>query len=61
MSNYFKVERVEYVWQRSGKPVRVPSYRRPLSGVINPLLQAGFILEQTLEPLPTQEFRERDP
>ena len=61
MSNYFKVERVEYVWRGFGKPVNVPSYRRPLSGVINPLLQAGFILDQILEPLPTQEFYERDP
>jgi SAM-dependent methyltransferase len=61
MSNYFKVERVEYVWRGFGKPVNVPSYRRPLSGVINPLLRAGFILEQILEPLPTDEFLERDP
>lgn len=61
MSNYFKVERVEYVWRGFGKPVNVPSYRRPLSGVINPLLQAGFILEQILEPIPTEEFWERDP
>jgi ubiquinone/menaquinone biosynthesis C-methylase UbiE len=61
MSNYFKVEQVEYVWRGFGKPVSVPSYRRPLSGVINPLLQAGFILEQILEPIPTEEFWERDP
>jgi ubiquinone/menaquinone biosynthesis C-methylase UbiE len=61
ISNYFKVERVEYVWRGFGKPVSVPSYRRPLSGVINPLLQAGFILDQILEPLPTDEFWERDP
>jgi len=61
MSNYFKVEQVEYVWRGFGKPVSVPSFRRPLSGVINPLLQAGFILEQILEPIPTEEFWERDP
>jgi SAM-dependent methyltransferase len=61
MSNYFKVERVEYVWRGFGKPVRVPSYRRPMSAVINPLLKAGFILDQILEPLPTQEFKEEDP
>jgi ubiquinone/menaquinone biosynthesis C-methylase UbiE len=61
MSNYFKVERVEYVWRGFGKPVNVPSYRRPLSGVINPLLQAGFILDQILEPLPIEEFYEKDP
>jgi ubiquinone/menaquinone biosynthesis C-methylase UbiE len=61
ISNYFKVERVEYVWRGFGKPVRVPSFRRPLSAVINPLLKAGFILDQILEPLPTQEFKEEDP
>lgn len=61
MSNYFKVERVEYVWRGFGEPVRVPSYRRPMSAVINPLLKVGFILEQILEPLPTQEFKDEDP
>ena len=61
MSNYFKVERVEYVWRGFGEPVTVPSYRRPLSAVINPLLKAGFILEQILEPIPTEEFWEKDP
>jgi ubiquinone/menaquinone biosynthesis C-methylase UbiE len=61
ISNYFKVERVEYVWRGFGMPVRVPSYRRPLSAVINPLLKAGFILDLILEPLPTREFKEEDP
>ena len=61
MSNYFKVERVEYVWRGFGKPVNVPSYRRPLSEVVNPLLKAGFILDQILEPLPIEEFYEKDP
>jgi ubiquinone/menaquinone biosynthesis C-methylase UbiE len=61
MSNYFKVELVEYTWRGFGTPVRVPSYRRPMSEVINPLLRSGFTLEQILEPLPTQEFWEKDP
>ncbi len=60
-SNYFHVERVEYTWRGFGKPVSVPSYRRPLSAVINPLLRAGFILDQVLEPLPTAEFKQQDP
>jgi hypothetical protein len=60
-SIYFDVERVEYVWNGFGEPVRVPSYRRPMSAVINPLIRAGFILEQILEPLPTEEFRQEDP
>ena len=54
--NYFKVELVEWIWRDFGKPVIVPSYRRPLSGVINPLIQAGFTLDAILEPLPTHEF-----
>jgi hypothetical protein len=55
------VERVEYVWRGFGKPVSVPSYRRPLSEVVNPLLKVGFILDQILEPLPIEEFYEKDP
>lgn len=54
--NYFNIELVEYTWRGFGKPVTVPSYRRSLGGVINPLLQAGFTLEHLLEPWPTHEF-----
>jgi SAM-dependent methyltransferase len=60
-SNYFDVELVEYTWRGFGKPVSVPSYRRPLSAVVNPLLRVGFILDQILEPLPTAEFKEKAP
>ena len=61
MSNYFKIELVEYTWTGFGDTVRVPSYRRPMSAVINPLLKVGFVLDQILEPLPTEEFYEKDP
>jgi hypothetical protein len=61
ISNYFDVELVEYTWRGFGEPVNVPSYRRPLSEVINPLIRAGFVLDQVLEPLPTAEFKEQDP
>jgi SAM-dependent methyltransferase len=60
-SNYFEIERVEYIWRGFGGAVRVPSYRRPLSAVINPLIRAGFTLEQILEPLPTEEFKQKAP
>jgi ubiquinone/menaquinone biosynthesis C-methylase UbiE len=60
-SNYFEVELVEYEWTGFGEPVRVPSYRRPLSEVINPLVRAGFVVERILEPVPTEAFRQRDP
>jgi ubiquinone/menaquinone biosynthesis C-methylase UbiE len=60
-SNYFEIHQVVYTWRGFGTPVRVPSYRRPISTVINPLITAGFILDQILEPLPTQEFAQHDP
>lgn len=41
--------------------VLVPSYRRPMQAVINPLIRAVFTLERILEPLPTQEFRLKEP
>jgi SAM-dependent methyltransferase len=54
--NYFEVdERVED-WG-----VDVPHYPRPLSAVVNPLLDAGFRLEELVEPRPTDRFREKDP
>ncbi|MES2463116.1 MAG: methyltransferase domain-containing protein, partial [Armatimonadota bacterium] len=59
---YFEVEYVECVWRGFGPtPVTMPSYRRPLSEVLNPLLNAGLILEKLVEPLPTVEFAAADP
>ena len=60
-SNYFHVERVEYPWTGFGMRINMPSYRRPLAEVINPLLGAGFTLEKILEPQPTDEFKRADP
>ena len=59
--NYFETELVHWEWRGFGIPVRVPSYRRSLSGVLNPLLEAGFVVERILEPVPTDDFREAEP
>jgi len=59
--NYFKTELVDYEWTGFGTPVCVPSYRRPLGAVINPLLEAGFALERILEPIPTEQFKREVP
>jgi len=59
--SYFTTEVVEYTWRGFGFPVRVPSYRRPLGALINPLLEAGFMLDRIIEPVPTEEFKLRDP
>jgi len=59
--SYFQNEMVELEWTGFGIPVRVPAYRRPLNAVLNPLLKAGFVLEQIIEPIPTEEFKLADP
>ena len=60
-SNYFDTDLVEYTWRGFGTQVNVPSYRRPLSAVINTLIQAGFAIDYLLEPRPTEEFKAADP
>ncbi len=60
-SNYFHVERVTYTWRGFGDPVTVPSYRRPLAEIIDPLMDTGFKLEKVLEPLPTEDFKAKAP
>jgi SAM-dependent methyltransferase len=59
--NYFDIELVEEEWRGFGTPVRVRFYRRSLQDVLNPLLEAGFVLERILEPRPTEEFRLAEP
>lgn len=56
--NYFETEAASYRWTGFGDPVDVPWYRRPLSEVVNPLIEAGFILDRLLEPRPAKEFQE---
>ena len=59
--DYFSVEQVECTWTGFGIDISMPSYRRSLQEVIMPVLNAGLILEQVLEPLPTDAFKEADP
>jgi SAM-dependent methyltransferase len=60
--NYFATELVGCEW-KGFEPVRVymPSFRRPLSALLNPLADAGFHLERIIEPKPTEEFERADP
>jgi len=59
--DYFKTERGEMTWTGFGVDVVMPSYRRPLEAMIEPLHEAGFLVERILEPRPTEEFRRADP
>ncbi len=59
--NYFKTEVVGCTWHGFGVPVYIAGYRRPLSALLNPLIEAGFVVDRVLEPLPTEEFKKADP
>ena len=58
--NYFELEQVEMEWGGFGRRVRVPYYRRLLCAMLDPLLEAGFVLERLLEPRPVPEFKKHD-
>lgn len=53
---YFETEREVKEWS-----VDVPYYRRPLSAMLNPIVDAGFEIDEVAEPQPTTAFRERCP
>ncbi|MEZ6093377.1 MAG: class I SAM-dependent methyltransferase [Pirellulaceae bacterium] len=60
-SQYFAVEQVSCVWKGFGKNVEMPSFRRSLSEILMPVIEAGFHLDQIVEPRPTDDFRRADP
>jgi ubiquinone/menaquinone biosynthesis C-methylase UbiE len=60
-NNYFSIEQVQCAWTGFGKRVVMPSVRRSLQEVFMPVIEAGFIIQQVVEPLPTEQFRYADP
>lgn len=59
---YFETELVEDVWGSFGTPkVKVQFFNRPLSEMILPLHSAGFLVEQIVEPRPTEACKEQNP
>jgi ubiquinone/menaquinone biosynthesis C-methylase UbiE len=61
VGSYFDTHYTTCKWRGFGEPFDMPYYQRSLSEQINPILEAGFILERILEPLPTDEFKRVDP
>jgi len=51
-ADYYEVERYHRVWGEGDDRTELPCYRRPLSGVLDPLFEAGFVLEDLSEPAP---------
>lgn len=59
--NYHERERVTATWNAFGMEVDVPAYRRPFSAILDTVSEAGFQLDELLEPTPTEEYRDANP
>jgi len=53
---YFSVQQLEEDWLVFG--LKIPAYRRPLGAMASALWETGFVIEQIVEPKPTEECRE---
>jgi SAM-dependent methyltransferase len=53
---YFCTEQVEEDWRVFG--LTIPAYRRPLGAMSSALWGAGFLIEQLIEPQPTEACRD---
>lgn len=59
-TKYFEVEQVAATWTGFGVTVEMPCFRRSLAEFFNPVANAGFVLDQVHEPLPTEDFQKSD-
>jgi SAM-dependent methyltransferase len=59
--NYMAVELLEDEWNMGDERIKVQFYRRPLSKLLQPLIDSGFYIENIFEPEPTKEFKDKLP
>lgn len=59
--NYFLTEKIVDEWDTVGEPVRVEYYRRPLSAILQPLIDAGFLIIELSEGRPEAGMQQSDP
>lgn len=59
--NYFLTELLEDEWGTTMGKVKVQFYRRPIQAILSPVLDAGFVIEKVLEPMPTKAFELAQP
>ena len=58
VANYFAIEQLEDQWDWVGT---VRFYRRALRAIIEPVIEAGFVIDRLEEPIPTDWFRDEKP
>ncbi|WP_242847142.1 hypothetical protein [Desulfosporosinus acididurans] len=59
--NYFTTELLDDEWDTNCGKVKVQFYRRPLSKIVSSVIDAGFIIEKLLEPMPIEQFKIAQP
>jgi SAM-dependent methyltransferase len=59
--NYMALELLEDEWNMGKEKIKVQYYRRPLSKILQPLIDSGFYIEKILEPKPQEIFKEKLP
>lgn len=59
--NYFLTELLDDEWNTNNGKVKVQFYRRPLCDIITSVIDAGFIIEKLLEPMPIEQFKIEQP
>ncbi len=57
--DYFSTQEVDEDWLVFG--LKIPAYRRPLESISASLWGAGFVIEQIIEPKPTEECKQAFP
>jgi SAM-dependent methyltransferase len=59
--NYMATELLEDEWTMGEEEIKVNFYRRPLTDLLQPLIDSGFCIEKISEPNPTKEFKKKLP
>lgn len=60
-TNYFDTEMIGETWVGFGEKIYMKGLRRPISEILNPLVECGFQLQRMLEPKPTLKFKAVEP
>ncbi len=61
IDNYFEIQAVSCQWNSFNFPVQMNSYFHSLGCLTGSLTNNGFVIEEIVEPLPTDEFKKQDP
>ena len=59
--DYFAIKQWTATWTKQGNPYPVTCWRRPLTAMTSAIFNAGFLIEQLIEPDPVPELEKRDP